>query len=493
MSKKDKPKSTSKIEIKIPQMGEGLREVKIIKLLKNSGDLIQKDEIIFEMETDKSTIEIESTDSGVLDEWLVEEGDTVPVGEIIGYIDIGRKSKDKIQFISPRTRSYGKKLGLSLNEMQQIPKQDSKLMPEDIDRYLLKDQNVKSITNEIGLSSQQNLLIERFKRSQQKVVSASLTNSIDMNQLKKVMTDLIKENNLENSNLFISEFQVFSYLVSRITSNNTLFCSTLVSEKRIKTSEYLNLGIAVYTEKNELVTAVIEKANSLTFPEFIKNFQGSVSKAIEGYDQAKLSPHIILSYMGEKGGLFGSPLLVEPAVATLYLGKTIFEKQKSFAYVSLTFDHRVINGMEAVSFLNDISLAINDENFLSSSIKENEQIEERVTSIENFHQWLLEQISNLLDIDVKKIDLNTSLGIQGMDSLKAIDLIKKIEKTFNLTLSPTILWHYSNFNALFSYLTKQLDFSDNQNIDIDHLVAEIQSLPPSELKDILQLLKHKSK
>ncbi len=492
MQKKSKSKN-SKVSIKIPQMGEGLREVKIIKLLKKPGDFVQKDEIIFEMETDKSAMEIESAYSGVLNKWIVEEGETIPVGEIIGYIESASTHEVEKQFISPRTRSYGRKLGLTITDMQMIPKRDSKLMPEDIDLFLKINQESRSTSNEVSLSSQQKLLMERFKRSQQKVISASLTSIIDMDLLKKAIFDLIKENKLEHTDLFISEFQVFSYLISKVSSKSKLFRSILINENKVRTSEYLNLGIAVYTTDNQLVTAVIEKANSLTFLEFIKSFQKSVSKALEGYDQAKLSPHIVLSYMGENGGLFGSPLLVEPSVATIYLGKTLIDQHKSFAYISLTFDHRLINGMEAIAFLNNLSITINNAKISSLTKRKVKQIDKKIFSISDLHQWLLRQITNLLKMELKQIDLNSSLGLQGMDSLKAVELIKSIEKTCNLSLSPTILWHYSTFNTLFGYLVKHLNLQDNKKVDIDQLVAEIQSLPKSDFKDVLQFLNKKSK
>ncbi|MEU5466309.1 biotin/lipoyl-containing protein, partial [Streptomyces althioticus] len=66
--------------LSVPRLGEGIVEVRIVRLLKRPGDPVAKDEVVYEMEHDKAAVEIESPFSGVLDAWLVAEGDVVPIG-----------------------------------------------------------------------------------------------------------------------------------------------------------------------------------------------------------------------------------------------------------------------------------------------------------------------------------------------------------------------------------------------------------------------------
>ena len=75
------------LDVTIPQMGEGLQEARLVRFLKQPGDSINRDEPIFEMETDKATMEIEAPVSGVLVEWLVAEDAIVPIGEVVGRIE----------------------------------------------------------------------------------------------------------------------------------------------------------------------------------------------------------------------------------------------------------------------------------------------------------------------------------------------------------------------------------------------------------------------
>src|SRR5687768_4610253 len=75
------------IEIRIPQLGEGLQEARIVRFLKQPGDSVQRDEPIFEMETDKAVMEIESPAAGILGAWDAQEDQVLPIGAVIGRID----------------------------------------------------------------------------------------------------------------------------------------------------------------------------------------------------------------------------------------------------------------------------------------------------------------------------------------------------------------------------------------------------------------------
>ena len=81
------------VELKVPQMGEGLREVRVVKLLKQEGEVIKEDEIIYEMETEKSLVEIESPYNGHIEKWFAKEGDMLEVGSVLGIIKLPKNSK----------------------------------------------------------------------------------------------------------------------------------------------------------------------------------------------------------------------------------------------------------------------------------------------------------------------------------------------------------------------------------------------------------------
>lgn len=158
------------VEIRIPQMGEGLREVLIVRLLKSAGDPVRRDEPLYEMETDKAVMEVESPHEGTLIEWLAAEGDVMevnapiarlttmesvpPANPIAGPRPVAGAAHPTLAptarpepritapppagatIIPPRTRKYARELGLTDQELYSIPAPSGKLMPADLDRYL---------------------------------------------------------------------------------------------------------------------------------------------------------------------------------------------------------------------------------------------------------------------------------------------------------------------------------------------------------------------
>ncbi len=162
------------ISVRIPQLGEGLQEALLVEFLKQPGDMVKRDEPIYVMETDKATTDVESPYMGKLVEWTVETGTVLAIGTEIARMEVAEGVKEMASghgppaeaagglasepatatatatateskkgsalrrasvAIPPRTRKYLKEKGL-LELADQIPADGSKLMPEDVDRYL---------------------------------------------------------------------------------------------------------------------------------------------------------------------------------------------------------------------------------------------------------------------------------------------------------------------------------------------------------------------
>ena len=124
----------------------------------------------------------------------------------------------------------------------------------------------------------------------------------------------------------------------------------------------MQLGIAVARPGDELITAVIRDADTLSRDDFYEAYRKHVQQARDGKDQVDESTTFTASNIGKVGLRMGIPVVVPPAVATLAVGEARdepvatedgFEFQKRLT-LSLTFDHRVINGVGAGQFLNDL-------------------------------------------------------------------------------------------------------------------------------------------
>ena len=528
-TKKTDQQPSKIIDIFIPQMGEGLQEVKILRFLKQPGDSIKEEDVIYEMETDKSTVEIESAHAGTLIEWLAPEDTYLAVGAAVGRLAVTAAhtiptaavvvieqqstskeinveidkpenlSVEQRHSIPPRTRAYCKAKGISLEEMVQISAAHQKLLPEDVDNYLKLKQQALSESNscyhDITLPAQQQLLIQRFKRSQQNIIPATLVSMLKANILNLATRQLIATNMLDTTALFISEFPILTYAVAQVAKNFPKFRSMFISENRVRENNSVNLGLAVQRANGDLVTAVVEAADTLDFPAFINVFQQKIQAANEGSDQAKQAPHILLSYMGQTGIIAGAPVLVEPAVAILFLGTSYRQEGESIINLSLTFDHRLINGMEAAAFLEAINefltLLCNADSYKTIQKLPVAEAERQPISMGEAQTWLLKELSNLLDSTVEGIDLNESLGLQGMDSIQAVKLTKSLEEYFQESFSATLIWHYPTVMALLNYLQQRFNLvaendTKEENLESESLDKLLENLSADELQQLLK-------
>jgi pyruvate/2-oxoglutarate dehydrogenase complex dihydrolipoamide acyltransferase (E2) component len=139
------------------------------------------------------------------------------------------------------------------------------------------------------------------------------------------------------------------------------FRRLILEDDQIVQHDNFDLGVAVALEGDRLATAVITDANRKNWPEFVKSYNETVAATRGGRVDAMNAPVVITS-LGAFGVKAGAPIVVPPSVATLFVGtahhELISNKDKNESAevitLSLTFDHRVVNGAGAAAFANDI-------------------------------------------------------------------------------------------------------------------------------------------
>lgn len=372
------------VEVIVPQLGEGLQEVRVMRFLKQPGDRVERDEHIYEMETDKANVEVESPYAGVIVEWLAKEGDILPIGapiarmEVEGVVETTAPAAHAPQsaptvapaapprepvavgarlelIIPPRTRAYARQKGISEEELRRIPAASgNKLMPEDIDAYLAGRSEAAASAEYVDypLPQQQRTFIYRLKRSSQLVVPAVLRRPARWDAVRRVV-EQFKSN--PNAPVQPSEFQVFAYCAAQATLQHPKFRSQLVGEDTLRQYPHVNLGIAVARPGDELVTALVKNASALDFVRFVRTLQSQIRKARAGEDQADASIQLLLTYMGGYQMVDAIPVLVAPAVAILFAGEAFPIEGVPHVNLVLTFDHRLINGVGGAEFLNAVA------------------------------------------------------------------------------------------------------------------------------------------
>lgn len=369
------------LDIVVPQMGEGLQEVIIVEFQKKPGDTIKRDDILYSMETDKAVMEVESPYEGVLKEWLAGEGDVLAIGSPIARIETretaaaeagtsengatpvsspsnGRAPAETV--IPPRTRAYARQLGIPDDEMAKIPALSGKLMPADVDGYVAKkaaklpadgvevqDENAEYIEKPLG--QQQRVFIYRLKRSAQVVIPAVAKRPVEWGPIRACADAIKAEGEIQPSS-----FQTFAYCVVQAIKENPRFRSALIGETTIREYKHANIGIAVGLPDGQLTIAQVNKADTMDFETFVTTTQDQIQRAREGEDQADESIQILLTYMGPYEIYDAVPVLVAPAVAVLFIGASFERNGELLVNLVLTFDHRLIQGIEAANFLKSI-------------------------------------------------------------------------------------------------------------------------------------------
>src|SRR5437588_5986194 len=158
---------------------------------------------------------------------------------------------------------------------------------------------------------------------------------------------------------------MIAWCVVRAMEKHAPFRRLMLEDDQIVQNDDFDLGIAVALDDDRLATAVITNANKKSWPEFVKTYNETVVATRGGRIDAMNAPLVITS-LGAFGVKAGAPIVVPPSVGTLFIGSAHHElipnKNKNesaqVTTLSLTFDHRVVNGAGAAAFANEIKKQI---------------------------------------------------------------------------------------------------------------------------------------
>jgi pyruvate dehydrogenase E2 component (dihydrolipoamide acetyltransferase) len=388
------------ISIRIPQLGEGLQEALLVEFLVRPGDAIKRDQPIYVMETDKATTDVESPYEGKLVAWTVETGSVLSIGTEIARMEVAEGVKEMpaghgpadpaathaapspasarsetlrrtdVQ-IPPKTRKLLKDHGL-LDVADQIPCSGSKLMPEDVERYLSQSRGSEAGPSSAPLASNDQFaeslvpasqisLNYRLTRGAQLCVPVTVINDMDWSAIETARARTRATGGPTG-------FAMACWCVVQALQRHPKFRSALSADgKRLKTYHHVNLGVAVALPGDEMVTAVVRNADQMRQSEFFAALARQIDTARGGTDQADESTTVSVSNMGKAGMRIGVPAIVAPAVATLALGVTFWQpfpgdggpiRFQPTVTATLSFDHRIVNGVGAANFLNDVKSAV---------------------------------------------------------------------------------------------------------------------------------------
>jgi len=327
--------------ITVPVMGEGIRNAKIVSLLKKPGDAIALDDPLCEVETDKAVYPIESSFAGAMGEWKTKVGDTVEIGQELGTI-LTREGSLADQFQAAAKESPDRK-------QTPVAAAVSAAELSESGRHARRYSGIEPA------------LSPTITRKLSRVIPANLQIDARWEAIQKAR-DAAKKKDGKNAP---SPSVMIAWAVVRAMEKHAPFRRLILEDDQIIENENFDLGIAVALEGDRLATAVVVDANKKSWPEFVKIYNEMADATRGGRVDAMNAPVVITS-LGAFGVKTGAPIVVPPSVGTLFVGTAHRElipnrnKNESAEVItlSLTFDHRVVNGAGAASFANEIKKQI---------------------------------------------------------------------------------------------------------------------------------------
>ena len=406
----------SETEIKVPNIGD-FKDVEVIEVLVSQGQTLEKNDPLITIESDKSSVEIPSTFEGKIKSLKIKVGDKVSEGDLIlileGKAQNNKSDEEKpnietelkkikvikpeieqttinqvktlskeISYASPKARKFARELGVDITQVAGSEK-DGRVIEEDIKKFVsskpknineIKEDKTNKIKNEFEHSDFGEIEAKDIPRVK-KLSSVYLTNSwttiphvtnhdeadiTEMENFRSSLTDIYTGEKIKITPLaFIIKALVAS--LKKFPSFNSSIDE--IESGKMTLKKYFHIGIAVDTP-NGLMVPKIRNANNKKISLLSKELK-EVSELCRNLkiDKKELfGGSMTITSLGGIGGSFFTPIINFPEVAILGVGKS--QKKQIFIDgkfqtrimlpISLSYDHRIIDGAEAARFNNDL-------------------------------------------------------------------------------------------------------------------------------------------
>ena len=366
-----------KEKILSPTYPESVEEGVIANWKKLEGEMIIQDEVLAEIETDKVVIEVVAANDGVMTKIYKDEGEVVNSGEVIGEYEVGerelikgKKSKkyetpkieNKEPLISNSVNKFAKDNAIDLSLVKGTGK-SGRIIKQDLINYISNNERITKEevvreTKRVPMSRLRKTVAERLVNVQKETAMLTTFNEVDMTEIMKIREqkgeDFFKKNQIK--------LGYMGFFVSAAVSalNEYPQVNASIDGEEIVFHGFKDIGVAVSTDRG-LTVPIIKDADLLRISDIEKLTLKYSEKARKG----KLTIEEMQggTFTISNGGVFGSllstPILNAPQTAILGMHK-IQDRPiavegkieiRPMMYLALSYDHRIIDGKEAVSFL----------------------------------------------------------------------------------------------------------------------------------------------
>ncbi len=394
------------VDVMVPSLGESVSEATVSTWFKKTGDTVTQDEMLCELETDKVSIEVPAPASGTLTEILADEGETVAAGGKLavmttgeaGAVSDGEKTQPAAPArggedveVAPSARKMMEEKGLSPDQVKGTGR-DGRIMKEDVQAAAVA--YAAASTSRAGAPSPvaptpasrppvaaedaareervkmtrlRQTIARRLKDAQNTAAMLTTYNEVDMTEtmaLRKEYKDLFEKKHGVKLGFMSFFTKACSHALKEVPEVNAEIDGTDVVYKN-----FVHMGIAVGTP-NGLVVPVVRDADAMSFAEIEKKINELGARARDGkLSMAEMQGGTFtISNGGVYGSLMSSPILNPPQSGILGMHKIQDRPMvvngeiriRPMMYLALSYDHRIVDGKGAVTFLVRVKEALED-------------------------------------------------------------------------------------------------------------------------------------
>ncbi len=371
---------------KLPDIGEGVQEGEIVKWNVKQGDLVHKDDIIVEVMTDKVTVQIPSPFEGEVTKLYYKEGEIAKVGtsllEIGGsssttapttHEDVVKETSTKTSQIPvkgeavdsgsvlapPAVRKLAREKGIELSRVKGTGP-SGRITAKDVESYVAtpvteeisaapKPQTVTVERKVMELKGLRRLISEKMTKSKRNIPHYAVAEEVKMQEL------IDFKDKLKSQGVALSFTPFFVKAAVAALKEYPYLNARSHEDGNFELLDYYNIGVAVDTVEG-LTVAVVKQADKKTLTELSAEIEELAKRAREGklkLEEVRDSTFTVTN-VGSIGGIFSTPIINYPEVAIMGVHRIMDGVQGKFMYVTLSADHRLIDGAMAARFISRV-------------------------------------------------------------------------------------------------------------------------------------------
>jgi pyruvate dehydrogenase E2 component (dihydrolipoamide acetyltransferase) len=395
-------------EFKFPDVGEGIAEAEIIRWLVKEGDAVMEDQDLLEVETDKAILTLNSPYTGKVTKLHGKEGDIIKVGDVLTTFDAGGKETtvvkgekrdsgtvvgtlgddEVVEVIrplqaTPAVRALAKQMGIDLARIKgtgpggRITKEDVESAATKTAQSTDAEADAYGSVEKVPLRGIRRTVAKRMAEASKRVAEVTIWEDADITELVQVRAKEQKVAEQKGVKLTYLPFLIKA-VIPALKAHPYFNASLDEAAEAIILKKYFNIGIAVDTSDG-LIVFVIKSADQKSILELAKEIATLAEKArLREIDlhELKGSTFTITNY-GVVGASYGTPIINHPEVAIVGIGRiedrpVVRNGQiaiRKIMPLSLAFDHRVIDGVEAGRFLGVVIQHLEDPNLMPTEGK----------------------------------------------------------------------------------------------------------------------------